>query len=69
MNEILAIILSVLLLAGLLAIFFVTFVLYKKTPAPKGCENLGIDKSKCAGCDEKTCRYNLYQDYQEGKKK
>lgn len=65
MNETLAIVLSILLLVILLFVFVFTFVRYVKTPAPKGCENLGVDKSKCSSCDEKTCRYNLY----EGKEK
>lgn len=44
----------------LIVIFVVSFVLYVKTPAPKGCENLGRDESKCGGCSETSCRF--YQD-------
>ena len=67
MSETLALILSILLLVILLFVFVFTFVLYVKTPAPKGCEKLGVDQSKCSTCDEKTCRYNLYQEKEKKK--
>lgn len=41
----------------LLITFVVTFVLYKKTPVPKGCEDLSIDKTKCSSCSNSSCPY------------
>jgi hypothetical protein len=67
MSPTLALILSIVLVLLLLFVFVYTFVRYVKTPAPKGCENLGVDKNKCASCDEKTCRYNLYAEKEKKK--
>lgn len=38
-------------------IFVVSFILYKKTPAPKGCEDLLANKAKCEGCSNASCPY------------
>ncbi len=49
------IILAVSILVALLAIFIVSFVLYKRTPVPKGCENIKISEENCAACNNKEC--------------
>ena len=49
----LAIAISVLL--ALLAIFIVSFILYRRTPVPKGCEDIKISEEKCSACNNKEC--------------
>ncbi len=54
-------VLAIGILVVLLAIFIITFILYKKTPVPKGCEEFARpSKNKCSGCGVKECHFNLY---------
>lgn len=46
---------AIILIALLVVIFFVSFYLYKKTPVPKGCENIKIDENICANCSNSEC--------------
>ncbi len=39
----------------LIIIFFVTYVLNKKTPVPKGCEHLKISDENCNACGNIDC--------------
>ena len=55
MSKEVALILSISILVALLIIFVVSFLLYKKTPVPKGCENLQISEENCAACNNKEC--------------
>ena len=55
MSKEVALILSITVLVALLIIFVVSFLLYKKTPVPKGCENLEISEENCATCENKAC--------------
>ena len=55
MSKEVALILSITILVALLIIFVVSFLLYKKTPVPKGCENLQISEENCAACNNKEC--------------
>ena len=55
MSKEVALILSISVLVALLIIFVVSFVIYKKTPVPKGCENLEINEENCASCKNTTC--------------
>ena len=55
MSKEVALILSISILVALLIVFVVSFLLYKKTPIPKGCENLEISESNCAACENKAC--------------
>lgn len=48
-------ILAISILVALLAIFIVSFVLYKRTPVPKGCEGIEINEENCASCNNKNC--------------
>ena len=50
-----SLILAIAIILALLIIFVVSFVLYKKTPVPKGCENLLINEENCAACQNKEC--------------
>ena len=51
-------ILSISILLALLITFVVSFVLYRKTPVPKGCETIKIDEAKCAGCSHSECSFH-----------
>ncbi len=50
-------ILAISILVALLVIFIVSFVLYTKTPAPKGCENIKISEENCASCGHTECSF------------
>ncbi len=39
----------------LVAIFFLTYVLNKRTPVPKGCENIKISDENCMSCGNIDC--------------
>ena len=55
MSKEVALIVSIVLIAMLLVLFVVSFVLYKRMPVPKGCENLEINEENCANCQNKEC--------------
>ena len=48
-------ILAICILVSLLTIFIVSFILYKKTPVPKGCENIKISEENCSSCGHTEC--------------
>ena len=48
-------ILAISVILALLIVFVVSFILYKRTPVPKGCENLLINEENCAACGNKDC--------------
>lgn len=50
-------ILAISILVGLLAIFIVSFIIYKRTPAHKGCENIKISEENCSSCQNKECSF------------
>ena len=50
-------IIAISILVALLAIFIVSFVLYVRTPAPKGCENIKINDENCSSCNHKECKF------------
>ena len=54
---------AIAILVSLLAIFIVSFVLYRKTPVPKGCENIQINDENCVACGHTECKH-----YQGGDK-
>ena len=39
----------------LIAIFFISYLLNKKTPVPKGCENIRINDENCSVCKNTSC--------------
>ena len=45
--------LAIGLLVALLIVFFVSFILYRKLPAPKGCEDIKISEENCGRCLKK----------------
>lgn len=50
-------ILGISIIVVLLIIFIVSFLLYVRTPAPKGCENIKISEENCSSCNNKECRF------------
>ena len=48
-------ILAIAILVSLLTIFIVSFILYKRTPVPKGCENIKISEENCSSCGHTEC--------------
>ncbi|MBP5693864.1 MAG: hypothetical protein J6X03_00175 [Bacilli bacterium] len=55
MSETGYLILAISIILALLIVFVVSFILYKKTPVPKGCENILINEENCAACQNKEC--------------
>jgi hypothetical protein len=45
------------LIAVLLVVFIVSFVAYKRTPPPKGCERIKVDEAVCGTCAQAGCPY------------
>ena len=56
-------IIAISVLVALLVIFIISFILYRRTPVPAGCENVKINDSNCASCGHKECR--LYKGEKE----
>ena len=56
-------ILAIAILVSLLTIFIVSFIIYKRTPVPKGCEDIRINEENCAACGHTECKH-----YQGGEK-
>ena len=55
MDKIWYLIISIALIAFLIALFFITFVKNRKTPVPKGCEHLKITEENCGACTNTSC--------------
>ena len=55
MSETGYLILAISIILALLIVFVVSFILYKRTPVPKGCENILINEENCAACQNKEC--------------
>ena len=58
MSKELALALAIIILVALLVTFFISFILYKRTPLPKGCEHLKMSEENCASCDNKSCMFH-----------
>ena len=65
MDKTTALILAIVIIVVLAAVAIVTFVLYKKTPDPKGCENLEPDEGLCCACLKSGCPF--YAQYHAAK--
>ncbi|MBQ9448675.1 MAG: hypothetical protein IJU60_02225 [Acholeplasmatales bacterium] len=58
-------VLSICLIVGLLALFFITFVINRKTPVPKGCENIKIEEESCMACSNSSCEIKEKFEYEK----
>ena len=50
-------VIAISILVALLATFIVSFILYVRTPVPKGCENIKINDENCSSCQHKECKF------------
>ena len=57
MSETGYLILAISILAMLLVVFIVSFIAYRRTPVPKGCEELKMSEEKCSSCGHKECSF------------
>ena len=57
MNKVGYLIIAIVILVVLLVVFFVSFILYRKTPVPKGCEELEINEEHCSSCGHQECSF------------
>lgn len=48
-------ILAISILVALLATFIISFIIYKRTPVPAGCEDIKISEENCGACQRKDC--------------
>ena len=55
-------ILAIAILALLLTTFVVSFVIYRKTPVPKGCEDMKMNEQKCSSCGHSDCHFYKGED-------
>ena len=53
-------ILAIAIIIFLLITFVVSFILYKRTPVPKGCENIKINEDNCSKCSHSS-ECHIYQ--------
>lgn len=47
--------LGIVVILLLVAVFFVSYVLNKRTPVPKGCEHINISEEFCLQCTNTDC--------------
>ena len=57
MSKVVYLIIAISILVLLLVTFIVSFVLYRRTPVPAGCEDIKISEDKCASCSHKECSF------------
>ena len=57
MSQVGYLVIAISILVALLAIFIVSFVLYVRTPVPKGCENIKVNDENCSSCNHKECKF------------
>ena len=50
-------ILAISIIIALAIIFVVSFILYKRTPVPKGCEDIKISVENCSSCGHTECKH------------
>ena len=50
-------IIAIVILVLLLVVFIVSFVIYRKTPVPKGCEHLKVNEENCSNCGHSECSF------------
>ena len=48
---------AIIVIIALIAIFVISFIAYRKTPAPKGCEDVKPDPELCERCNKASCAF------------
>ena len=56
-------IIAIIVIVLLIAVFFITYVLNKKTPVPKGCEK--VFNEHCIGCKNTHCEHYQKEEEQQ----
>lgn len=56
------------IIVALIVIFFVSYYFNKKTPVPKGCENLTANEENCKACNNFECDLKRKFDHDENVK-
>lgn len=51
-------ILAIALIVALGVLALVLFLAYRRTPIPKGCEDIKADDGKCLSCQESSCPFS-----------
>lgn len=54
-------IIAIALIALIAIIFITSFIINRRTPLPKGCENLKIEESNCLACSNSDCK--IHQEF------
>ena len=49
----------------LIVVFFITYLLNKKTTLPKGCEDLKISEESCSKCNNTMCDFKNKIDFEK----
>lgn len=57
MSQVLYLVIAIFVLIALLTIFIVSFIVYRRTPAPKGCENMKVNEENCSSCSHAECSF------------
>lgn len=52
-------------IAFLVILYLVLYTMNKKTPVPKGCENIKDLESKCASCTNEACSFKKKEEAQD----
>ncbi len=58
-------VIGILIIALLLIVFFVSYRANKKTPIPKGCEDIMISKQNCGACKNYACQFHMEEEIQK----
>ena len=57
MSQVAYLIIAIGILVILLVVFITSFIAYRKTPVPKGCEDIKISEENCASCTNRECSF------------
>lgn len=67
MGKVTAIVVAIIIIVALVAIFIISYIAYRRTPKPEGCDDIP-DEEVCNSCKEKDgCALNIYRDKEEKK--
>lgn len=58
---------AISIIAALLAVFVFSFIAYRRTPVPQGCEDVIANSEKCEACQQTGCPYYAAIHKKEGK--
>ena len=58
MSQVAYLIIAISILVALLVVFVVSFIMYRRTPVPKGCEDMVMSEEKCAACGHTECSFH-----------